>query len=80
MVGWTDVEKTVRLGVWLFRGALKGKNVSSSLFAAGDCVKERIVPHRVIGVRRLLDGVAEGCPGHGPVHLHVESAAEIGFH
>ena len=28
---------------------------------------------------RLLDRVAEGCPGHGPAHLLVESAAEIGF-
>ena len=29
---------------------------------------------------RLLDGVMEGCPGHGPVHLLVASVAEIGFH
>ena len=29
---------------------------------------------------RLLDSVAKGCPGHGPVHLPVDSAAEIGFH
>ena len=28
---------------------------------------------------RLLDGVAEGCPGHGPAHLLVESAAETWF-
>ena len=28
---------------------------------------------------RLLDSVAECCPGHGPAHLLVESAAEIGF-
>ena len=23
--------------------------------------------------------VSEGCPGHGPIHLLVSSAAEIGF-
>ena len=28
---------------------------------------------------RLLDSAAEGRPGHGPAHLLVESAAEIGF-
>ena len=28
---------------------------------------------------RLLDMVSEGCPGHGPVHLLVPSAAEVGF-
>ena len=27
----------------------------------------------------LLEQVADGCPGHGLVHLLVESAAEIGF-
>ena len=32
--------------------------------------------HRVY---RLVDSAAEGCFGHGPAHLLVESAAEIGF-
>ena len=27
-------------------------------------------------LHRLLDSVAEGCPGHGPAYLLVESAAE----
>ena len=36
-------------------------------------------PGEVPGVYRLLDCVAEGCPRHGPVHLLVDSAAEIGF-
>ena len=36
-------------------------------------------PEEVPGVYRLLDSVAEGCPGHGPAHLLVESAAEVGF-
>ena len=27
----------------------------------------------------FLDMVCEGCPGHGPTHLLVASAAEIGF-
>ena len=36
-------------------------------------------PGEVPRVYRLLHSVAEGCPGHGPAHLLVESAAEIGF-
>ena len=36
-------------------------------------------PGEVPGVYRLLDSVAERCPGHGPAHLLVASAAEIGF-
>ena len=37
-------------------------------------------PGEVPGVYRYLDSAAEGCPGrHGPAHLLVESAAEIGF-
>ena len=33
----------------------------------------------VYRVYRLLEHVAAGCPGHGPIHMLVESAAEIGF-
>ena len=33
----------------------------------------------VFRVYRLLEHAADGCPGHGPAHLLVESAAEIGF-
>ena len=36
-------------------------------------------PSQVGRAYRLLDMVSEGCPGHGPVHLLVASAAEIGF-
>ena len=36
-------------------------------------------PSEVGRVYRLLDRVVEGDPGHGPVHLLVASAAEIGF-
>ena len=36
-------------------------------------------PGEVSGVYRLLDSAAVGCPGHGPAHLLIESAAEIGF-
>ena len=36
-------------------------------------------PTEVGRVYRLLEMVCEGCPGHGPVHLLVASAAEIGF-
>ena len=36
-------------------------------------------PGEVGGVCRLLDSFAEGCPGHVPVHLLVDSSTEIGF-
>ena len=36
-------------------------------------------PGEVPGAHRLLDSVAEGCPGLGLVHLLVDSAAEVGF-
>ena len=36
-------------------------------------------PFRVGRAYRLLDLVSEGCHGHGPVHLLVSGAAEIGF-
>ena len=36
MLGWSLLEKTERSGVWLFRGALQGKNLFSSLAVAGD--------------------------------------------
>ena len=38
MLGWSQLEKTERSGVWLFRGALRGENLFSSLCAAGDWV------------------------------------------
>ena len=36
-------------------------------------------PGEVSRVYRLLESAAEGSPGHGPAHLLVQSAAEIGF-
>ena len=36
-------------------------------------------PDQVSRMYRLLEYVAGGCSGHGPVHLLVESAAELGF-
>ena len=36
-------------------------------------------PAEVGRVYRLLEMVADGCPGHGPIHLLSSSAAEIGF-
>ena len=38
--GWSQLEKTVRSGVLLFRGALRGENLFSSLCATGDWVKK----------------------------------------
>ena len=37
-------------------------------------------PGEVFRVYRLLERSAEGCPGHGPVHLLLQSAAATGFH
>ena len=37
-------------------------------------------PGEVFRVYRLLERSADGCPGHGPVHLPLQSAAAIGFH
>ena len=34
---------------------------------------------RLLRVGRFLDLVSGGAPGHGPVHLLVESAASLGF-
>ena len=38
-LGWSQLEKTVWSGVWLFRGALPVENLFSSLDATGDWVK-----------------------------------------
>ena len=40
ILGWSLMEKTDESGVWLFWGALEGKNLFSSLIAAGDWVKK----------------------------------------
>ena len=37
-------------------------------------------PGEVFRVYRLLERAAEGCPGHAPVLLLLQSAAVIGFH
>ena len=39
-LGWTSMEKTARCGLWLFRGALRGGDVFSSLLASCDWVKK----------------------------------------
>ena len=36
-------------------------------------------PGEVFRIFRLLGHAADGCLGHGPAHLLIESAAEIGF-
>ena len=36
-------------------------------------------PEEIPRVKRLLQAAAEGSSGHGPAHLLLESAAEIGF-
>ena len=51
MLGWSLLEKTERSGVWVFRGALQGKNLLSffSLPQLGDWEREGVVPHSVGG-------------------------------
>ena len=49
MLGWILEEKTDTSGVWLFRGALQGGNLFSSLDAVGRWVKKGVVPHSVVG-------------------------------
>ena len=36
-------------------------------------------PGEVFRIYRPLGHAADGCPGHGPAHLLIESAAAIGF-
>ena len=53
-----------------------------ALFGSGFVFLRRYLAYRpgeVPRVCRLLDSAAEGCPGHGPAHLLIESAAEVGF-
>ena len=52
-LGWTLLGKTDRSGLWLFRGALRGGDVFSSLLASCDWVKKGIVPHSVVKVPPL---------------------------
>ena len=40
MLGWLRLEKTERSGVWVFRGALQGENLFSSLDVTGDWVRK----------------------------------------
>ena len=49
MFGWSQLEKTVWSGVWLFLGALRGENLFSSLYAAGGLGEKGVVPHSVVG-------------------------------
>ena len=49
MLGWSQMEKTVGSGVWLFRGALKGENLFFFPFCSGRLGKKGIVPHSVGG-------------------------------
>ena len=40
LLGWTQLEKTGRSGVWFFRGAYQGEDIFSSLAVSGDWVKK----------------------------------------
>ena len=49
MLAWSLMEKTEGSGVWLFRGALQGVNLFSSLDAIGEWGEQGVVPHSVVG-------------------------------
>ena len=57
-------------GVWLFRGALQGKNLLSSLSAAGTG-KEGVVPHSVGGSPAIPRALVRMRMGEAPLSGHV---------
>ena len=54
MLGWSQLEKTERSGVWVFRGALQWENLFSLLDAAGDWEKKGSYHTSVGGPLRFL--------------------------
>ena len=66
MLGWSQLEKADRSGVWLFRGALQGESLFSSLVAAGDWVR-KVVPHTVVGPFFVLRVLARMRTGEAPL-------------
>ena len=74
MLGWSLLGKTVRSGVWLFRGALQGKNLFSSLVAAGDWVRKG--SHHTAWSLVVLHALVRMCTGEAPLSGHtLESGA-----
>ena len=70
MLGWSQLEKTARSGVWLFRSALRGENLLSSLCAAGDWVKKGSY-HTAWSVPRIPPVLARMRTGEAPLSGHV---------
>ena len=64
MLGWSQLERTERSGVWLFRGALQGKNLFSSFDVAGDWEKKGS-HHTAWGAPVIPHALVRAC-GHGP--------------
>ena len=64
-IGWSQLEKTERSGVWLFRGALQGENLISSLDAAGDWVQKGSY-HTAWAVPSQSSCSCSYAYGHGP--------------
>ena len=82
-VVWSRRQPLVNVGAVL--GLLDGPHGCDSAFCAV-WVQFRMLrgyfaywPGEIPGIYRLLGCAAGGCPRHGPVHLLVDSAAEIGF-
>ena len=66
MLGWSHEEKKVGSGVWLFRGAVQGENLFSSLSAAGDWVRKGSyhTAWAVPWVPRVLARIRTGGPSY----------------
>ena len=65
MLGWSQLEKTERSGVWLFRGALQGENPFFSPRRSRRLGEERVVPHSVGGPCNSSCSCSYAY-GHGP--------------
>ena len=65
MLGWSRLEKTERSGVWLFRGALQGKNLFSSLDPVGEWERKGSY-HTASAVPGDSSCTCSYAYGHGP--------------
>ena len=65
MLGWSQLGKTVRSGVWLFRGAPSRGEYFSSLDAVGEWVKKGSY-HTAWSVPRDSSCTCSCAYGHGP--------------
>ena len=65
MLGWSLLEETEGSGVWIFRGAIQGKNLFSSLDVAGDW-ERKMSHHTAWAVPCDSSCTCSYACGHGP--------------